>query len=121
MESINLREPSLRSDRPQPRLMSRPPRRERTPTPRPTRGHRLALVSDFETDIPATGPEYEDFSDLDDTRLEDLKRERRARRWFFKLVGVLALAAMSVVLVGMSANPKIRSALSSWATFGVVQ
>lgn len=123
MESYNQREPSLRLHRTPTvpsGLMMRPPV-GRAPSPRPHHGQRLALASDFEADIPPQSDGCDDFSDLEDHRIEELKRERRGRIWFFKALGAVAIAATAVVLVGMTADPGVRTALSSWATFGIIQ
>lgn len=126
MDAYNPSEPWLGSRRATPRPpapVTEPPRSQRTQTPGADRGRRLALASDFDSDIPPVRSlsAHDDFSDLKDNRLEDLERERRPRIWFFKVVGALAIAATAVVLVGMTANPGVRRALSSWATFGIVQ
>lgn len=126
MESFSLHARGADGRQPVPVRSSRgaAPARRRTPTPRPQRARRLALSSDFDEEValpPLAREELDDFSDLEDTRYADLQRERRARRWFFRIVAVLALAGTFALLTQLMRVHDFRRAVYGWATFGLVQ
>lgn len=125
MESHNLHEPP-RGDRRASRhprdLGAQASKRQRTPTPRPSRAYRDELASD--PDLPrarVVSPDVDDFSDLYDRRYDAISRERRVRRWFFRGLAVLVMGALVVLLVELMQEAPVRHALYSWATFGLVQ
>lgn len=60
----------------------------------------------------------DDFSDLADRRMENLRSTRRVRRWLFRALGLLAVAALTGLLIHWMRHSSVRDALFAWATFG---